>query len=135
MPVSRNLIDRADENWRSYETLKETKLNAAASRLYYSIFQLVYAEMLNNGSKNTCEDHEKLGPDDRGVHTKAVEYLWTRDVNIQRKFKELYALRVKADYLETPVSKDELKSCYNYWHSCRGTMISNLNSNAERTIL
>lgn len=135
MPVSQGLINRSTENWESFAILKATKINAATNRLYYSIFQLVYAEMINNKNKPTLPREDQLSFSSRGVHDATIKYLKKRDNKKGREFQKLYILRIQADYQELPVRKEQMEACYKYWCLCRNDLVNNLRSNAERMIL
>jgi uncharacterized protein (UPF0332 family) len=137
MPVSQTLIDKSEENWESCEQLISTRRhNAAANRLYFSIFHLVYAEMVCNATKEGFSDKDKLGHDSKGKHELSIRYLAKRNERIGKNYRKLCALRVKADYsFELSVTKDELAECCKYWQSIRRELVENLASGAERMIL
>lgn len=138
MPVSRNLINRSKENWESYQMLTSvSKNNAAANRLYYSIFHLVYAEMVNNATKPGFTDDQKLGYDSKGKHEASLRYILKKYNKLGGGYAKLLALRVKADYSYSDISvmRDELKECYNFWAPIREKIVEDLKSQAERMII
>jgi uncharacterized protein (UPF0332 family) len=134
MPVSQNLINKSEENWVSYQMLAGiSKNNAAANRLYYSIFHLVYAEMVCNATKDGFSDDDKMGFDSKAKHDSSKRYV-KRYMGIGKHYEKLYALRVRADYAYTgpPITKEELNECYKFWASIRNELVKSLLSKVER---
>ena len=97
---------KAEDNFDAAKTLKDYRLyDAAASRLYYSVFMYPY-EML-------VEIHKVLAPEniDR-KHAVVRDFLKNNiDKDQLDKFKEIFDLRVQADYYQNPVSSTDLKNC------------------------
>ena len=138
MPVSQILIDKSEENWESYKTLAMiNRNNAAANRLYFSIFQLVYAEMLCNATKEGYRDDQKIGPDSDKKHARTLHYVYDRYKELGGSYQKLQSLRVRADYFHNapPVAKEELCKCYNFWVSRRDKFVESLKSCVERIII
>ena len=72
--------------------IKKEKYNAAVSRMYYAVFQLIYKEML---------DQKHVSPEKvDGLHSEACIFLQKSAVkDVYAVFKNLRGSRVKADYL------------------------------------
>ena len=95
--------EKSDENWEvGLRCLKEGKLNVAASRLYYALFQSVYqwAKKIKSysGSPRVHEDMVKLVRDEGG-----------RQVHYSNKLNDFRSLRVTADYDREPPSESDIK--------------------------
>lgn len=87
----RNLIEISRENYDSIDRLKGPGYwNAAANRLYYAVFQLLYVGLVGKGL---------LKPGEIGVHD-AVGRLVEEEygTEISNLFHSLKDLRVRADY-------------------------------------
>lgn len=79
------------------------KFNAAANRLYYSLFQVAKAYAVSKGKMSISEDKD--------VHRKICEIV-TRLVEDEGRFEDIYEdalmLRKKADYTPSDVTGSEL---------------------------
>lgn len=88
-----NIVEKSTENMESAKMLIEKeKYNAAVSRMYYAVFQLIYKEML---------DQKHVSPEKvDGLHSEACIFLQKSAVkDVYAVFKNLRGSRVKADYL------------------------------------
>lgn len=95
--------NKSDENWRAaHDCLKAGNLNAAASRFYYSVFQavLLHAQKKRN--------YVSSGPK---VHVDMLDLMEAEGKQTQRfyrVYKELKALRNKADYDTEHATREEI---------------------------
>lgn len=124
---------------RSEENLNAAKLliahgncrNAAASRLYYSVLQLIFAEMC-------CHTDFKLGANTES-HKQARDYMKNKYGRAARNFKNLEELRSQADYEEVPIDEKSFNDACRLWigelGGLRAQYLNNLNSPHERVIL
>ena len=93
-------------SWENYESSKELidhgRDNAAANRLYYAVFQLLYMDMLNKGKLGIHSDrkHERI------QSIAEEEY----GAEISELFQNLKRLRVDADYSGRRVEREKLLS-------------------------
>ena len=96
------LLEKAKENLSAASVLFDHgKYNAAANRAYYSVFQIVFNDMLKNG-KAEKEQHQNR-------HIKAVEYMRKMFQNDTiTKFKKLMSSRKKSDYEQVVLEKEEI---------------------------
>lgn len=86
---ARHLIKKAKENFEAADLLAKGKhFNAAASRLYYASFQIVYQKMIR--------DIPALKS--MKIHKQALDYLGKNNPDNYGVFSELIGLRVNADY-------------------------------------
>lgn len=79
MPINNDLIAKSDENWQCVDLLIRSQLeshNAAASRMYYSVFLLVKSAMARNYEDPDMPQVAKMSMDAAtGVHRLAIQYL------------------------------------------------------------
>ncbi len=90
--------NKSEENWRvGTICLEADELNAAANRLYYSVFQAVFSSAKKKGYVR------KRG---QSVHTNMRRYIKNEAGTYERTFMSLRTLRETADYEpETPSKK------------------------------
>ena len=98
------LIDKSHENMDAAMDLAESKkFNAAANRLYYSLFQVAKAyAVAKNKMKMT---------DSKDVHNKANELvceLLKDDGRFDDVFEDALTMRKKSDYMASKVTESEL---------------------------
>lgn len=105
------LLEKSLENERAAQALclESTRcLNAAVSRLYYAVFQIVYYCML---SENCIEENS------RGKHELATKYIKERNRTLSREYQRLLGLRVDADYKIVSIEKNDFFRKKSYWES------------------
>jgi len=85
-------VEKSEENWNIFEQLRSSNFfDAAASRLYYSLFQAVKAFALKTGTMT--ED------DSLNVHVKAKDIVRQNcSSSIYHAFCDALEMRVRADY-------------------------------------
>ncbi len=92
-----SLVEKSNSNWALSEQLRnQEKYDAAANRLYYSLFQAVKAYAVMIGKADVDED--------TGVHGKMKRIVSEEDRSDGEVFGDAMDLRVKADYLPAPVT-------------------------------
>ena len=93
------LIKKSDENWELSERLRKSgSYNAAANRLYYSVFQAVKAYAVKSG---------KMKPDeDVSVHRTANRIVKGDNEN-HRAFGDAMEMRERGDYQDDSVYESE----------------------------
>lgn len=93
------LIKKSDENWLLSEQLRsDGKLNAAANRLYYSIFQAIKAYAVKSGK---MENGDKVS-----VHRTANRIVKDEKKDY-RTFGDAMDMRERGDYEDDSVSPSE----------------------------
>lgn len=128
-------IQRSQENWRAAELLscsmlkKDRLWNAAASRLYYSVLHLVFAEM-------SCHSEFKMGGSTE-QHRQARDYMKARYRGASRSFRALEDLRNQADYGIVPISERDFKDAWEKWNDngLYNSYLTNLKSECARVII
>lgn len=109
------LDEKAKENLEAAERLlpdttgRDGLLNAAASRTYYAAYLAVADRALRLGVPFTDEGssyfrHDRLPRD--------AKYWGILDADDADELELLYSLRIRADYLEEPISADEASLAY-----------------------
>jgi hypothetical protein len=130
MEAIHDLIAKSEENWECMVMLKSSKpfhVNAAMSRMYYSIFLLVKSSMVINCDNPDLPDVTKMSMDDAtGVHRLAKKYLdW-----INRKwgieYQVLVRMREQADYDPLSVTAREFEEAHGIWANRRADFVRNL---------
>ena len=131
-------IEKSNENWACVENLLKQASrfpNVIASRMYYSMFQLVKCEMVtNNEDPSLPRDMKMTENASTGVHKLVRDYInsylvkKTKDYTLGRKWNELYSLSLKADYTPGSVTLQEVWKSFNAWHNTRINWISDLES-------
>ena len=102
-----SLIQKSKDNWDlSYQLRCQRMYDAAANRLYYSLFQAVKAYAVKTG-KTTIEEEV-------GVHGKLKGIVRDEDANHGDIFDDAMQMRVKADYLAEHVVESELDRDFIY---------------------
>lgn len=97
---------KAEENWRAYHNCMSDKCyNAAASRLYYAVFQVIF---LWAQKKKDYKDNPT-----KNVHKEMIELVKQTDEHQQKPFtvrdlRELKELRRVADYERDMLNKEEI---------------------------
>ena len=129
--LHQSYIEKSNENWNCVEKLMPNKTdfaNVIASRMYYSIFLLVKCSMVYNMENNVdCDEKMKMSED--GSHRchplvrDCVSYIKPAYRN---EIKDLWDLRVRADYERGKVDCDELIDAYQSWRDLRKTWLNNL---------
>lgn len=100
-PECKSLLGKSKKNFELALKLKEeNNFDAAANRLYYSVFQAVKAYALAIG-RMKINDSEK-------VHATAAAVVRDTDKRYHRTMREACELRIKADYLCERVSESEM---------------------------
>ena len=99
------LAAKSTQTWvEGKECLNQGHINAAASRLYYAVFQSVKGYAIHKG--------EMTMDDDNGVHRTVLNIVYGgggKGKYYRRKLNELFQLRVIADYKPEPVNKADLE--------------------------
>lgn len=130
MSINRNLIAKSDENWECVELLKgrlTNKHNAAASRMYYSVFLLVKSAMVRNNENPDLPPVAKISMDAAtGVHSLARQYLDNLDPDLGRRYRKFISLREQADYDPSVVNKKQFDEAYSFWAPKRRYFRDNL---------
>ena len=94
------LIEKSDENWELADQLRnDGNYDAAANRLYYSLFQAVKAYAIKFGKMN--ED------DSVSVHS-AAKRIVREDNEDHRLFGDAMEMRERSDYQSSHVAASEL---------------------------
>jgi len=97
---------KAEENWRAYHNcMSEKCYNAAANRLYYSVFQVIF--LWAQKKKNYKDDPEK------SIHKEMIELVKKIVEQHEMPFtlkdlRELRELRRVADYERDMLNKEEI---------------------------
>ena len=106
---------KSDENWRvGQRCLAEGDVNAAASRLYYAVFQAVlwYATCKKGYVRSKSES----------AHREMAQHVWDTGkgrAQYGRSFTKMMALRVTADYDPESASLVEMKALLADCHATR----------------
>jgi len=99
-----NLLQKSDENWRAgKECLAKGLVNAAASRLYYALFQAIYCFGV---SINEMEIKHRRGVSRHEQARKLVTRRIGREAS--QPFRDLEGLRSTADYKPEDVPAGDL---------------------------
>ncbi len=132
-------IEKSNENWASVENLLKQASrfpNVIASRMYYSMFQLIKCEMVTNNEDPSLPRDMKMTDDaTTGVHYLAKQYIKeylinnTLDRQLGKKWDELLRLRVKADYSPLHVTLQEVRESYEVWREIRTVWLECLKEN------
>ena len=132
-------IEKSNENWACVENLLKQASrfpNVIASRMYYSMFQLVKCEMVSNNEDLSLPKYMKMSDDaTTGVHYLAKQYIkeylinHTPDKQLGRKWDKLLHLRVKADYSPLDVTLQEIRESYEIWREIRTVWLECLKEN------
>ncbi|MCX6996610.1 MAG: HEPN domain-containing protein [Kiritimatiellaeota bacterium] len=109
--------DKSDENWRvGQRCLQDGDLNAAASRLYYGVFQAVLAwARAKKRYVKTSDAHRDM--------YKFVCAEGEGRILYGRKFQEMRGLRETADYHPDTPDADELKELLPFCVTMRTTYL------------
>ena len=123
-------IDKSNENWSCVENLLKQASsfpNVIASRMYYSVFQLIKSFMLYNYENNIdCPDVMKMTEDSTtGAHRMVIKCISYMQPSIGYELKELWDLRVRADYEMAVVTKEDINDAYLTWSERRRLWIQN----------
>ena len=87
-----NIKAKAFQNWQAAEKLRTNSLyNSAASRLYYALFHFYYQKAV---------EEKFIGYNPPGVHEHVLNYIKTYHRSIERDYRKILNLRIKADYEE-----------------------------------
>lgn len=125
MPVFHpSYIEKSDENWESVERLlKQASLfpNVIASRMYYSLFLLIKSFMLYNHENNIdCNELMKMTDcSTTGAHNMVLKCVRYMQPTIGYELRELWDLRVRADYERAAVTREEIDEAYLTWNERR----------------
>ena len=132
-------IEKSNENWACVENLLKQASrfpNVIASRMYYSMFQLVKYEMVSNNEDPALPEYMKMSDDaTTGVHVFTNRYIneylvsKTQDKQLGRKWKKLLHLRIQADYYPAPVTPQEVQESYEVWREIRTVWLECLKEN------
>ncbi len=132
-------IEKSNENWACVENLLKQASrfpNVIASRMYYSLFQLVKCEMVSNNEDPSLPEYMKMSDGaTTGVHVFSNRYIneylirKTTDKQLGRKWKKLLHLRIQADYYLAPVSPQEVRESYEVWREIRTAWLACLKEN------
>jgi len=95
---------KSNESWESgMACLNDGRINSAANRLYYSVFQAIKGFAVSKGLWSM--------DDSEAVHAKAREVVSSNVKNgFRRNFGELHGLRLQADYMPEGVDGEDLKA-------------------------
>jgi len=130
MSVNRDLIAKSDENWECVTLLRQKKpfcLNAAMSRMYYSIFLLVKSSMVLNNENPDLPDVAKMSLDGAtGVHHLALKYMRWIKPKLGQDYQLLIRKREQADYHPLPVTQKEFEEAYTVWSGRRKDFVQHL---------
>lgn len=106
------IFERSKENWDALELLFHKDdanfYNVAATRMYYSVFQLFFCEM-------ELEHYAQIDASTQ-QHKLAILYVKERyGRDEQKTYESLKTLREQADYSKVPVTKDDFMKHYTVW--------------------
>ncbi len=106
MEAATLLLEKSKENWSAFEQLRgDDKLDAAANRLYYSIFQAVKAYAVVTGKTKIDE-------------TNSVHNMMKRIVSAEggdaRTFSDAMEMRKTADYMPQSITMLELDQDFRF---------------------
>lgn len=106
----KGLRQKSDENWRAAKAcFEDGMINAAASRLYYSVFQAVrYSDAVRALPVRIPKD----SPPKHHAAERAVGSCGTDSRRAKRHFAKLLDLRETADYDPEPVQGEQLQPCF-----------------------
>ncbi len=128
--LHQSYIEKSNENWKCVEQMMEAKqcfANVIASRMYYSIFLLVKCSMVYNMENNIGCDVMKIKEGGAtGNHRLVQDFIIFLNPSYKSKIKDLWDLRVRADYERGKVDCDELIDAYQSWCPLRKTWLNNL---------
>ena len=132
-------IEKSNENWACVENLLKQASrfpNVIASRMYYSMFQLVKCEMVSNNEDPSLPRDMKMTDDaSTRVHSLVNQYInqyliqQTRDYQLGRKWSKLFSLRIYADYGLDSLTPQEVRESYEEWHETRAAWLECLKEN------
>lgn len=120
-PALKGLRHKSEQNWLAAEACRKERLyDAAASRLYYSVFQAVY---LSAKAKRVPGVDIPERKDQGSKHSAMITFVKVVGGSTQRRvYLELRALRETADYEPEPVEQAkyealvqgaaEIRDCY-----------------------
>jgi hypothetical protein len=117
-------IEKSNENWACVENLLKQASrfpNVIASRMYYSMFQLVKNFMLYNHENNIdCNKLMKMTDDKiTGAHSMVLKCISYMQPSLAYEFRELWDLRVRADYEKANVTREDIDEAYLAWNERR----------------
>jgi hypothetical protein len=104
-PVPNCLRQKSDKNWEEgNHCLKSGMIDAAASRLYYAVFEAVYGFGIHN--KDATID-SPVGTE-KSKHALAIAIVKTHRSSHTRYFITLKGLRIRADYRPESVNREQI---------------------------
>lgn len=115
-----SLSDKAEENYRAVELCIQNQLyNAAASRAYYTVFQMM-KWYLENSNFNFQDFIDNASPPDKrpyrhgNIKNAMTYYLKNKTPPISSarlfQFNNLYKMRIKADYKKDSLTEREINN-------------------------
>ena len=95
------MIDKAEQTWQEACLLCDSgRLNGAANRYYYAVFQAVYGFALQKG----LIDKERKD----GLHKEAGDVVRRHNRRLWPSFRLLHSMRIRADYKTENIAESEM---------------------------